>query len=33
VISSHDARLESSAHEVLDFNRFLPLERHLETLV
>ena len=33
VISSHDARLEHLAHEVLDFNRFLPLERHLETLV
>lgn len=32
VISSHDARLESLAHEVLDFNRFLPLERHLEAL-
>jgi len=33
VISSHDSRLESLAHEVLDFNRFLPLERHLEALV
>ena len=33
VISSHDARLESLADEVLDFNRFLPLERHLEALV
>lgn len=33
VISSHDARLEHLANEVLDFNRFLPLERHLETLV
>ncbi|MCI0746137.1 MAG: ATP-binding cassette domain-containing protein [Verrucomicrobia subdivision 3 bacterium] len=33
VISSHDARLESLAHEVLDFNRFLPLEGHLEALV
>jgi ABC-type lipoprotein export system ATPase subunit len=32
IISSHDARLESLAHEVLDFNRFLPLERHLEAL-
>jgi ABC-type lipoprotein export system ATPase subunit len=32
VISSHDSRLESLAHEVLDFNRFLPLERHLEAL-
>ncbi|HWY74917.1 MAG TPA: ATP-binding cassette domain-containing protein [Verrucomicrobiae bacterium] len=33
VISSHDARLEPIADEVLDFNRFLPLERHLEALV
>ncbi len=33
VVSSHDSRLEHLAHEVLDFNRFLPLERHLETLV
>jgi ABC-type lipoprotein export system ATPase subunit len=33
VISSHDARLEALAHEILDFNRFLPLERHLQTLV
>jgi ABC-type lipoprotein export system ATPase subunit len=32
IISSHDSRLESLAHEVLDFNRFLPLERHLEAL-
>jgi len=33
VISSHDARLEPIADEILDFNRFLPLERHLEALV
>jgi len=33
VISSHDARLESLANEILDFNRFLPVERHLEALV
>ncbi|MDB6068798.1 MAG: transporter related [Pedosphaera sp.] len=33
VVSSHDPRLEHLAHEVLDFNRFLPLERHLEALV
>ncbi len=33
VISSHDSRLEHLAHELLDFNCFLPLERHLETLV
>lgn len=33
VVSSHDSRLESLADEILDFNRFLPLERHLEALV
>lgn len=33
IISSHDARLEPLADEILDFNRFLPLERHLEALV
>jgi ABC-type lipoprotein export system ATPase subunit len=33
IISSHDARLEVLANEVLDFNCFLPLERHLEALV
>ena len=33
IVSSHDARLEPLAHEILDFNRFLPLERHLEALV
>ena len=33
VVSSHDSRLEHLAHEILDFNCFLPLERHLETLV
>lgn len=32
VVCGHDARLEHLAHEILDFNRFLPLERHLETL-
>ena len=29
VICTHDQRLDTLAHEVLDFNRFLPLERHL----
>ncbi len=29
VVCSHDARLDPIAHEILDFNRFLPLERHL----
>jgi ABC-type lipoprotein export system ATPase subunit len=33
IISSHDARLEPIAHEILDFNRFLPVEGHLEALV
>lgn len=32
VLCSHDARLDSLAHEILDFNRFLPLERHLVAL-
>ena len=32
VICSHDARLDTLAHEILDFNRFLPLERHLLAL-
>jgi len=32
VICSHDLRLESLADEILDFNCFLPLERHLEAL-
>jgi ABC-type lipoprotein export system ATPase subunit len=32
VICSHDSRLHSIAHEILDFNRFLPLERHLVAL-
>jgi len=32
VICSHDSRLTAIAHEVLDFNRFLPLEGHLVAL-
>ena len=32
VICTHDHRLEFIAHEVLDFNRFLPLEGHLVAL-
>lgn len=32
IICTHDHRLEPLAHEVLDFNRFLPLERHLVAL-
>lgn len=32
VMCSHDARLDSLANEILDFNRFLPLEGHLVAL-
>lgn len=32
IICTHDHRLDPLAHEVLDFNRFLPLERHLVAL-
>jgi ABC-type lipoprotein export system ATPase subunit len=32
ILCSHDARLEPLADEIIDFNRFLPLERHLEAL-
>jgi ABC-type lipoprotein export system ATPase subunit len=32
VICSHDTRLYSIAHEIVDFNCFLPLERHLVSL-
>jgi len=32
VICSHDSRLHPIADEILDFNRFLPLERHLVAL-
>ena len=33
IICTHDQRLDAIADEILDFNRFLPLERHLEALV
>jgi ABC-type lipoprotein export system ATPase subunit len=33
LIATHDHRLDDLNHESLDFNRFLPIERHLETLV
>lgn len=33
IICTHDSRLDKIADEVLDFNRFLPVERHLEALV
>ncbi len=32
IICTHDARLDPIAHDILDFNRFLPLEGHLEAL-
>ncbi len=33
LIATHDSRLDIIPHESLDFNQFLPVERHLETLV
>ncbi len=32
IVSTHDHRLADLAHESLDFNRFLPVERHLAAL-
>lgn len=32
IICTHDSRLDTIAHDILDFNRFLPLEGHLEAL-
>lgn len=32
-IATHDQRLEGIANHVLDFNSFLPVEKHLQTLV
>ena len=32
IIATHDTRLEDLANERIDFNRFLPVERHLETV-
>ena len=32
IICTHDARLDKIADDILDFNRFLPMEGHLETL-
>ncbi len=32
LVATHDHRLEAVNHESLDFNRFLPVERHLEAL-
>ena len=33
IIATHDNRLENIAHEVLDFNSFLPVEKHLQEMV
>ncbi len=33
IICTHDQRLDKIADEILDFNKFLPMERHLEALV
>ncbi len=33
IICTHDSRLDTLADDILDFNRFLPLEGHLEALV
>jgi ABC-type lipoprotein export system ATPase subunit len=33
IICTHDSRLNKIADDILDFNRFLPVERHLEALV
>lgn len=32
LVATHDQRLEALPHEGLDFNRFLPVERHLVSL-
>lgn len=32
VIATHDTRLDKLKHERIDFNRFLPVERHLEAV-
>jgi len=33
LIATHDARLDPIADEILDFNSFLPVEEHLQSLV
>jgi len=33
IICTHDNRLDEISDEILDFNAFLPIERHLVTLV
>ncbi len=32
IICTQDTRLDKIAHDIVDFNRFLPLEGHLEAL-
>lgn len=32
IICTHDSRLDQAANDILDFNRFLPMEGHLEAL-
>ena len=32
IIATHDPRLDALEHERIDFNRFLPVERHLEAV-
>lgn len=32
LISTHDQRLEEISNEIIDFNHYLPVERHLEAL-
>lgn len=32
IIATHDTRLQTLQHESIDFNRFLPVERHLEAV-
>lgn len=33
LVASHDHRLDSISNDILDFNTFLPVEEHLQTLV
>ncbi len=33
IICTHDSRLDKIANDIIDFNRFLPMEGHLEALV
>jgi len=33
IIATHDQRLDNIAHDIMDFNSFLPVEEHLQALV